>query len=280
VVATTTIVGDVVRNIGGDQIEVSTLLPVGADPHTYEATPQDAARLADAQLVFANGAGLEEFLTPLIRNAGARAEVVYVSDGIQLLDAQEQLDESGRAGEDGGGHPSGDPHTWFDPNNVMVWAENIEKKLSAVDPENAQIYAANSEKYRQELSDLDDWIRQQAAQIPEGERKLVADHTSFTYFADRYGFEQVGAVIPSYSTLSQPSAQDLAKMEDAIRNLGVKAIFVEHSVNSSLAQRVAQDTGVKLVSLYNGSLSGPDGPAGTYIDFMRYEVREMVRALQ
>jgi ABC-type Zn uptake system ZnuABC Zn-binding protein ZnuA len=162
----------------------------------------------------------------------------------------------------------------------MVWAENIEKKLSAVDPENAQLYAANSEKYRQELSDLDAWIRQQTAQIPEGARKLVADHTTFTYFADRYGFEQAGAVIPSYSTLSQPSAQELAQLDDAIRDLGVKAIFVEHSVNSSLAQRVAQDTGVKIVPLYNGSLSGPDGPAATYIDLMRYDVGEMVKALR
>jgi ABC-type Zn uptake system ZnuABC Zn-binding protein ZnuA len=280
VVATTTLVADVVGRISGDLVEVSVLLPVGADPHTYEATPQDAAKLAEAQLVFANGAGLEEFLTPLLKNAGGQAEVISVSDGIELLEAEEHLDEAGHTGEEENGHTAGDPHTWFDPNNVILWAENIEKTLSALDPENSQLYAANSEKYRGELSDLDAWIRQQVAQIPEEDRKLVADHTSFTYFAARYGFEQVGAVIPSYSTLSQPSAQELAKLEDAIRDLGVKAIFVEQSVNPSLAQRVAQDTGIKLVPLYNGSLSGPDGPAATYIDFMRYNVGEITRALK
>lgn len=273
VLATTTIVGDVIRQVGGDRIIVDTLLPVGVDPHTFQPNPQDIAKVAEAQVIFANGAGLEEFLEPLLQNAGENVEVVDVSSGIQLLQAGGQL-----AGEEQ--HTGGDPHTWFDPLNVITWTQNIEKKLSELDPDNAQTYAANSQKYQSALHDLDAWIQEQVAQIPEGNRKLVSDHTSLTYFAARYGFEQVGAIIPGYSTLAQPSAQELAALEDAIRGLGVKAVLVEKNINPALAQQVAQDTGVLLVPLYNGSLSEGDGPAATYIEFMKYNVGEIVRALR
>jgi ABC-type Zn uptake system ZnuABC Zn-binding protein ZnuA len=276
VIATTTIVGDVVKNIGGDLVQVDVLLPPNSDPHTFEPNPKDEAKIADARVIFMNGAGLEEFMTPLLENSGGNAQVVPVSDGIPLIKANPQALDAQQPGEGAGG----DPHTYFDPNNVIVWSQNIEKKLSAIDPAHAQIYAENSQKYQKELRDLDAWIKQQVAQVPEANRKLVSDHTSLTYFAGRYGFEQVGAVIPSYSTLSSPSAKELASLEDAIRKLGVKAVFVENSVNPALAQRVAQDTGVKLVNLYNGALSGPDGPASTYMDFIRYDVTEIVNALK
>lgn len=278
VLTTTTIVGDVVHQVGGDRITVDTLLPVGVDPHTFQPNPQDIAKVAGAQVIFANGAGLEEFLNPLLQNAGDKVEVVPVSAGIQLLKAVVQQAGGQQAGEEQ--HTGGDPHTWFDPLNVITWTQNIEKKLSELDPANAQAYAANSQKYQSELHDLDAWIQEQVAQIPEGNRKLVSDHTSLTYFAARYGFEQVGAIIPGYSTLAQPSAQELAALEDAIRGLDVKAVFVEKNINPALAQQVAQDTGVQLVPLYNGSLSEPGGPAATYIEFMKYDVGEIVKALR
>ena len=274
VVATTTIVGDVVRNVGGNAIQLDVLLPPGSDPHSFDPTPQDVAKVAKADLIFANGAGLEAFLTPLLKNAGSQAQVVYVSDGIQLIRFQSNLpgEESGTGG--------GDPHTWFDPQNVKVWVQNIEKALSARDPGNAKVYAANAQHYQQQLDELDGWIQAQVGQIPTDQRKLVTDHEAFTYFAARYGFQQVGAIVPGYSTLAQPSAQELAALEDAIRKLGVKAVFVGETVNSNLAERVAQDTGVKLVYLYTGALSDSSGPAGTYLDFMHYDVNQIVNGLK
>jgi ABC-type Zn uptake system ZnuABC Zn-binding protein ZnuA len=276
IVATTTLVGDVVRQVAGDRLEVSVLLPVGADPHTFQPTPRDVARVAQASVIFASGAGLEEFLQPLIDNAGGEAPLVFVSAGVTLLEAGEHAASEAHEPE----FAAGDPHTWFDPNNVILWTQAIEKKLSEVDPANAAVYAGNTRKYQDELRSLDAWIQEQVAQVPPGNRKLVADHTSFTYFAVRYGFEQVGAIIPAYSTLAAPSAQELARLEDDIRALGVRAVFVEQSVNPALAQRVAQDTGIQLVPLFNGSLSDPGGPAATYLDFMRYNVLEIVKALR
>ncbi len=271
VVATTTIVGDVVREIGGEGIELFVLLPAGADPHGFEPTPRDVARVAQAQLVFMNGAGLEGFIEPLLKNAGGKADLVAVSDGIELL-AAEHADEPEHAG--------GDPHVWFDPANVMVWTKNIEQKLTAADPGNASRYADNARRYRLKLQELDAWIETQTAQIPPAHRKLVTDHTAFTYFARRYGFEQIGAVIPGYSTAAQPSAQELAQLQDAIRALGVRAIFVGQTANPNLSKRLAEDTGIRLVFLYTGSLSAPDGPAPTYIEMMKYNTRAMVEALK
>ncbi len=274
VVATTTIVGDVVRNVGGNAIQLDVLLPPGSDPHSFDPTPQDVAKVANADLIFANGAGLEAFLTPLLKNAGSQAQVVYVSDGIRLIRFQSNLpgEESGAGG--------GDPHTWFDPQNVKIWVQNIEEALSARDLGNAKLYAANAQHYQQQLDELDGWIQAQVRQIPTNQRELVTDHEAFTYFAARYGFQQVGAIVPGYSTLAQPSAQELAALEDAIRKLGVKAVFVGETVNPNLAKRVAQDTGVKLVYLYTGALSDSSGPAGTYLDFMHYNVNQIVNGLK
>ena len=138
----------------------------------------------------------------------------------------------------------------------------------------------NAQAYRASLQELDGWIREQVAGVPEQNRRLVTDHASFSYFAHQYGFEQVGAVFPGYSTLAQPSAQDLAALEDAIREFDVKAVFVGNTVNPALAEQVAQDTGTRVVFMYTGSLSEPGGPAGDYLAFMRYDVRVMVEALR
>jgi manganese/iron transport system substrate-binding protein len=275
VVATTTIVGDIVSQVGGDLIDVEVLLPPGSDPHSFQPAPKDLVSVAEADVVFANGAGLEEFLQPLIQNAGGKAQVIDVSEGIRLLESQEV-----HSGEETDDHLSGDPHTWFDPANVETWTTQIEQALSAADPENTSAFEANAQVYREKLLELDAWIEQQVALIPLENRKLFTDHASFTYFANRYGFEQVGAVIPGYSTLAEPSARDLAAIEAAIRRLGVKTIFTSVTASPALVERVAQDTGARLVRLYNGSLSEADGPAATYLDFMRYNVEAMVEALR
>ena len=284
VVATTTIVGDAVAQVGGDDIDLSVLLPAGTDPHSFTPTPQDVAKVEQADVIFANGAGLEVFLDDLIESAGASDKVVHVSEGIDLLtfgshEHEHEGEEHEHEGEEHD-HEGGDPHTWVDPNNVMVWVTNIEQKLSEADPANASVYAAGAKAYTTELKTLDAWIREQVAQIPVADRKLVTDHMLFGYFAEEYGFEQTGALIPGYSTLAEPSAKELAEIEDAIRELGVKAVFVGNTVNPALAQRVANDTGTQLVFVYSGSLSDPDGDAPSYLEYIRYNVSAFVEALK
>ncbi len=267
VIATTTIAADVVSQVGGQFLQVASLLPVGADPHSFEPSPRDMASIAGADLIFANGAGLEEFLHALIENAGATARVIDLSQGISLL-------------EGSGDEPGSDPHIWVDPNNVMVWVENIRAALSQADPQHADAYRANADAYTAELKALDAWVREQVASIPPANRRLVTDHLVFGYFAERYGLEQVGAVVPGYSTLSSPSAKELAAIESAILQHGVKAVFVGESVNPNMAQRIAEDTGIKMVYLYTGSLSAPDGPAGSYLEYIRHNVSQIVTALR
>jgi ABC-type Zn uptake system ZnuABC Zn-binding protein ZnuA len=274
VLATTSIVADVVRQVGGDYVQVTTLLPLGTDPHTFEPRPQDAAAIADATLVFANGAGLEEFLQPLLESAGATDKLVEVSQGIELLPFE---------GEEGDGehhHEGGDPHTWMDPNNVMVWTENIAAALSAADPAHAEAYRANAAAYQEQLRALDAWIRQQVAPIPVEQRLFVADHATWGYFAEEYSFRQVGTITGSFSTGASPSAQELAALEDEIRSFGVRVILVGTDVNTNLAEQIAQDTGARIVRVYHGSLTPADGPAATYLDFMRYNVTAIVDALK
>ena len=168
----------------------------------------------------------------------------------------------------------------MDPNNVIIWVDNIERAMSEMDPENSDSYRANAASYRQALTDLADWLSGQVAQIPQANREMVTDHQVFGYLAARYGFNQIGAVIPGYSTLSEPSAQELAALETAIRDLGVQAIFVGNTVNPALTRRVAEDTGVQLVTLYTGSLTPQGEPASTYLDYMRYNANAIIDALK
>jgi ABC-type Zn uptake system ZnuABC Zn-binding protein ZnuA len=281
VVATTTLVGDVVSQVGGDAVDLTVLLPVGADPHGFDPTPRDVSRVADADLIFINGLGLEQFLERLLASAGSEAQVIAVSEGITAIETGDEADAV-HAEEDEGehGHEGDDPHVWTDPNNVLVWTANIAAALSQLDPANAALYQANAAQYSAELQALDAWVREQVAQVPAANRNIVTDHAVFGYFAQRYGFEQVGAIVPGYSTLAEPSAQELAALEDAIRSLGVKAVFVGQTVNPGLAQRVADDTGTQLAPVYTGSLSDPEGEAGSYLDYIRHNVATIVEALR
>jgi ABC-type Zn uptake system ZnuABC Zn-binding protein ZnuA len=275
VVASTTIVGDVVAQVGGDRIELTVLFPTGADPHTFEPRPQDIAALSDAQVVIISGLGLEEALEPTLE-ANVKGAIVHASDGIEVLTF-----DGGVYEEDGDRtHESGDPHTWTDPNNVIVWTENIAAALSEADPSNAAVYRANADAYIASLRQLDNWIRSEVAQIPAERRKLVTDHRALGYFADEYGFEQVGALVGSFSTNASPSAQELAALEETIKLQNVTAVFVGNEVNPQLAEQVVQDTGTKLVYLYTGSLSEAGGEADSYIEFIRYNVNAIVGALK
>jgi ABC-type Zn uptake system ZnuABC Zn-binding protein ZnuA len=272
VVATTSLVGDVVSQVGGDNITLEVLLPMGTDPHSFSPSPMDASKVTDASIVFANGVGLEEFLKPLMESTGGSSKVVEVSNGIVYRSIVEQDSRNNQ--------PVDDPHTWMDPNNILIWVDNITKALSEKDPNNAEFYMENAQNYQEKLRELDKWIASEVSIVPEQNRKLVTDHMVFGYFADRYGFTQEGAIIPGFSSLAEPSAQDIAQIEDEIRSMGVKAIFIGVGMNSSLAQRIAYDTGTQLVYLYMHSLSDKEGKAGSYLDFMHYDVTTIVDALK
>ena len=277
VIATTNIVGDVVGQVGGDHIELTTLMSIGVDPHSYVPTPADSAAIHDAHIVFASGAGLESDLERVFESAGGDAIQVNLSDGLQHRLTEGTLEEEG----DGHEHDEGevDPHVWFDVRNVIHWVETIEQALSTLDQANAAAYQANAAAYTQELEELDAWVVEQVAAIPQANRKLVTNHPSFGYLAGRYGLEQVGAVYP-FSPSAEPSAGDIALLEDTIREYGVPAVFAESTVNPKLAQQVADDTRVKLVALYSGSLGEPGSGAETYILLIRYDVGAIANALK
>lgn len=304
VVASNPIIADVASQVGGEHVSVAALVPAGVDPHAFEATPQDIARLDGAALIFINGLGLEDSLESLLHEAEETGKVVVVSAGIEPLgfeDDHAHEDEHGHEGEhddhehegehddhehegehdgDEHQHHGEDPHVWWNPANIQVWVDNIAAALSAADPANAAAYQANAEAYKAELAALDGWIAEQVDGVPTANRQLVVDHQSLNYFAAAYGFESVGALVSSFSTLSEASAGELAELEHAMEHLGVRAIFVGNSANPALAERVSADTGVQVVPLYIETLSTAEGPAATYLEMMRYNVSAIVEALK
>ncbi|MCB9109343.1 MAG: zinc ABC transporter substrate-binding protein [Anaerolineales bacterium] len=300
VVATSNIIGDMVQNVAGDLIALDVLMPIGSDPHAFQPTPQDAALIADADLVLANGLNFEEFLDELIANAGGEAVVIRVANGIETREFGEgdeehaadehheedaehdEHDEEGDEHDEEGRHHHGgaDPHAWMTPYNALVYVYNIETALSALDPAHAETYQANAKAYEAQLEELDQWVFAQIETISPEKREMVTDHDAFGYYADRYGLKIVGAVIPSYSTAAEPSAQEMAKLQEAIAEYGAPAIFVGVSVNPNLAEQVAADTGTQLVPLYTGSLGPAGSGAETYIDYIRYNTTSIVEALK
>ena len=264
VLATTTFLADIAQNVAGDRVTVGSLLPVGADPHSYQPTPRDVARLADSKLLIINGADYEHFLETLLGNAGGERTVIEASTGVNP-----RIDANGT-----------DPHMWLDPNNVILYVENIRKGLTQYDPAGASLYQANADAYTARLKDLDAWITGQVSQIPQEKRLLVTNHEALGYFAERYGFTVVGTVIESFSSVASPSAGQMADLINQIKSSGAPAIFLDTSDNEMLAQQIADETGVRVVTdLHLESLTDGD-PAGTYIDMMKYNVTQIVDALK
>jgi ABC-type Zn uptake system ZnuABC Zn-binding protein ZnuA len=277
VAATTGIVGDVVRNVAGDHVELTTLIGPGQDPHTYQPTPRDIAAIEKAHVVFVNGFGLEEGLESTIdASAGKGSSVVSVSAGIQPRSSSVV---SGPSSTEPAHGSMGDPHVWFDPANVKTWTGNIAETLSALDPANAAAYRQNAAAYVRQLDELDANIRTQVASIPAERRRLVTDHEALGYFADRYGFQVVGAVIPSVSTSAEPSAGDLAALVQVIRSQAVPAIFIGTTTNPKLADLVAKETGAQVLPLYTGELGTSGSGMDTYLGMMRGNLDTIVKGL-
>ncbi|MEP7137364.1 MAG: zinc ABC transporter substrate-binding protein [Chloroflexota bacterium] len=265
ILTSTTFLTDITRNIAGDRLVVESLLPIGADPHSYQPTPQDVTKISQSKLLIINGADYEQFLKPLLENAGGEREVIEASAGINL-----RKDAQGVA----------DPHVWLNPNNVIVYVENIREALTHFDPQGAAVYQANADAYVLELKKLDAWIIEQANQIPPERKLLITNHEAFGYFAERYGFSIAGTVIESFSSDASPSAQQMAALIDQIKSSSAPAIFLDASDNTTLAQQIAAETNVRVITdLHLESLT--DGaPAGTYIDMLKYNVTQIVNALK
>jgi len=265
VVATFSIVGDLAQNIGGDRIELTTLVGKDGDTERYEPTPADARALQQANIVLENGLGSEPWLDRLYNASGSRAPRVRVSQAVDLIKGEE--DEF-------------DPHVWHDVANAIRMTQTIQDALSGVDPANASAYGANSDAYVGRLQTLDTWVLEQVATLPVERRKLVTSHDTFGYFAARYGFQIVGVGLQSFFTDAQPSAQQVSRLVQSIRAAGVPAVFVENVTDPRLMQQVASEAGVVVApQLYTDAL-GPDGsPASNYIDMMTYNVSTIVSSL-
>jgi ABC-type Zn uptake system ZnuABC Zn-binding protein ZnuA len=281
VLAVETFLADIAQNVAGDRLIVETLLPPEIDPHTFEPTPKDVAKIASSQILILNGAGFEEWLTQTIEGVSGERMIIEASSGLMPRRAQEGEKSDNSLQEETQPAHEIDPHFWLDPINVIKYVENIRDGLIAADPAGKDIYTQNAQAYIAQLKELDSWIQQQLSAIPKDRRLIVTNHESFGYFADRYGFKIIGAIIPSVSADAAPSAQQMVKLVELIRENHVLAIFLETGSNPQLAQQIARETGVTVVTdLYTHSLSAPDGPAPTYLDMMRYNTLNLVNALR
>ncbi len=278
VVAVESYLADIVQQVAGDRLQVETLIPQGLDPHSFEPTPRDVARITDSDLLFINGAGLEEWLVDIMENLPSDQKIVEASAGLQSRPVAEDT-VIGQIGASEHQHES-DPHFWLDPNLVITYVQHIRDGLIAIDPDGQAEYEQNASAYIEQLKELDAYIRDRVATIPLEKRLIVTNHESFGYFADRYGFKVVGTIIHSVSAGAAPSAQQLAALVDQMRLSGATAIFLETGANPQLADQLASETGAKVVyDLYTHSTSDAGGPAPTYLDLMKYNVDQIVRAL-
>jgi zinc/manganese transport system substrate-binding protein len=262
VVASFSILGDFVRNVGGDRVSVTTLVGPDSDAHVYSPTPADAKRIADAKLVFVNGLGFEGWLPRLVKSAGGKATIVTATSGITPL-------KSGSAA---------DPHAWQSVANAKVYVANIRDALAAADPANAEAFKANASRYLTDLDALDREVREAVAQIPESRRKVISTHGAFGYFAAAYGVAFIAPV--GVSTESEASARDVARIITQIRTSKIPAVFLENISDPRLIRRISAETGARVGgTLYSDSLTGEKGDSPTYIAMVRHNIKALTSAL-
>lgn len=296
VVATTTHVAHIARNVGGDRVEASALLTINADPHDFDVRPGDMEALADADLVLRSGGDLDEWLGEAVAGSGSDAPVLNLMEHVRTIEGGDHAhdeEEHGAAGEDGHAageethgdseeaHGSdleaGDPHWWQDPRNGERAVTAIRDALIAADPRGRATYTKNAEAYIAELRELDAAIEECIDRVPADRRKLVTTHDSLGYFAERYGIEVIGTVIPSLSTQGQPSAGETRELVETIERERVRAIFTERAVNPKVEQAIAEEAGARIgTPLWADSL-GPEGSEGsTYVKALAANTRALV----
>jgi ABC-type Zn uptake system ZnuABC Zn-binding protein ZnuA len=279
VVATTTVFADLVADVGGRKVAVTSLVPKGGEVHTFDPTPSDVSRVAEAELVVMNGLGLDEWIAQIVTDSGSAAPIVELGEdleGVTYIEGVEEHDEE-PAASDEDGHGEVNPHLWLNVAYVALYVDRITEALMAADPDDAASYEANGAAYRARLGELDAWVHQQMDTIPEANRKLVSFHEAFPYFAAAYGLEIVGTIVEAPG--QDPSAGEIAALVEAIKASGAKAVFTEAQFSPELAQTVAAEAGVAVVSdLYNDSLGDP--PVDTYEAMIRWDTDKTVEALR
>lgn len=269
VMATESFLGDIAQNVAGSRIKIYTLLPVTVDPHEYQPKPQDVTKLANAQVLIINGLGYEAWLQKTLDNLGGQRQLIVVTTGM--------VPDSDHTGQ----QPQGDPHMWMNPLNTINYVNQIRDGLIQADPAGKAVYAQDASAYIVKLRVLDQWVKDQVSQVSVEKRLLVTNHDALGYFAKAYGFKIIGAIIPSVTTDASPSAQQLAGLIDTIKRSNARAIFLDIGENQKLAQQIASETGVVVISnLYVESTSGPNGPAPTYIDMIKHDVTVITDALK
>ena len=263
VVTTTTVFADIVQNVGGSRASATPIIPPGVGPEDYEPKPDDARKLAGAQLIVSNGVGLDDFLDRLLTSAGGDQPRLVLGEGIPVITVD--------------GEPN--PHFWLDPTLVRDhYVPAIAARLTELDPAGKATYHANAASYSATLDALDADLKTKVEQIPAPDRKLVTFHDAFPYFAKHYGFELIGVILANVG--QEPTAGELAGLVDTVKATGVKAVFSEAQFSPKLAETLAQEAGVTKVvtTLYNDAL-GP-APADTYVGLMRWNVDQIVAALR
>ncbi len=276
VVATFSILGDIAREVGGERIELATLVGPDGDGHVYSPTPADARRVKEASVIVANGLKFEGWIGRLVRSSGTKGRFVEASKGVRTI----KVDENA-PGHDHGDHSHAgdiDPHAWQSIANAKVYATNVRDALVAADPAGRETYLARAAAYADRLDVLDRELRELLGRIPPERRRVITSHDAFGYFADAYGLAFVSP--QGVSTEAEASARDVARIIQQIRRERVGAVFLENVTDARLARRIAEETGARIGgTLYSDALSGPSGPAGTYVDMMRHNARTIAAAL-
>ena len=300
IIATFSILGDIVANVGRDRVEVTTLVGPDGDAHVFQPAPADALAVAGAQVIVANGLGFEGWMDRLVEASGTKATIISASEGIAPIafgeekhdhaegeahdhdhaegEAHDHDHAKEEAGHEGHDHGAFDPHAWQSVTNVAIYVGNIERGLAAADPAGAEIYKVNAAAYLAELDALDAEIRAAVAALPEDRRTVVTSHDAFGYFAADYGLTFVAP--QGVSTEAEASAQDVAALITQIRDAGIAAVFVENIADRRLLDQIAAETGAAIGgTLYSDALSGPEGPAATYLAMMRHNLGQLTGAL-
>ena len=275
VVATTSLIGDVVAQVGGELIDLTVLMTAGQDPHSYEPAPADLTKVASADIIFVNGWGLEEGLLDNLETIGEKGVIVPVSAGIRPLTLAE---------EDGHNHGGVDPHVWWSIHNVEDWVQNIQAVLETADPAHQANYASQAEAYKTQLSTLDDEIHAILDEVPAEKRQLVTNHNTLGYFAYEYSHKIIGTVFSASSTLAEPSAQELTTLVQTMSEAQSCVLFTENTVSDQLAQTVKAELShcaeVQVVTLYSDALGPAGSGAESYLGYMKTNATLIANALK
>ena len=265
-VASISIIGNLVEIVGGDRVDVSSLVGPNSDAHVFSPTPSDAKTLGAAKAVFINGMGLEGWITRLIAAAGTKATPVVVSAGVTPRQAEE------------GGHHTIDPHAWQSVANVKIYVANIRNGLKKADPAGAATYDANAKAYLSKLDELEREVRETIGKIPPDRRKIITTHDAFGYFGQAYGVQFIAPL--GVSADSEPSARDVARIIAQVKRQKIPAVFMENISDPRMMQQIARETGARIGgTLYSDALSDAGGAAATYLDMMHNNLRELAKAL-